>query len=91
MPSSPNITMRIEPHVLSRIDQAARILGKSRSAFMIELALKEAESILPNLDQTQFELESVDFNKVMSILEQTPDNTKLTKLLEQQGLPWGAS
>ena len=90
MATSP-ITMRIEPHVLNRIDQAARMSGKSRSAFMIELALEKAEAMLPDLDQTKFELSSVDYEQVMQLVEQEPDQSKLSRLLDTNGLPWASS
>lgn len=85
---SATVSMRINSQVLNRIDQSAKLLGKSRTQFMLDEALKRADEILPNLDQTQFELSAVDFAEVMRLLEQQPDAQKQQRLLRQDNLPW---
>ncbi len=82
------VSMRIAPQTLQRIDQSAKMLGKTRTQFLIDEALKRADELLPDLDQTQFELDSVDFGRVMELLERPPEPQKLQNLLRQEGLPW---
>lgn len=85
---SATVSMRINPQVLNRIDQSAKLLGKSRTQFMLDEALKRADELLPDPDQTQFELSAVDFAAVMRLLEQQPDAQKQQRLLRQDNLPW---
>lgn len=85
---SATVSMRINSQVLNRIDQSAKLLGKSRTQFMLDEALKRADELLPDLDQTQFELSAVDFAEAMRLLEQQPDAQKQQRLLRQDNLPW---
>lgn len=85
---STTVSMRVSSQVLNRIDQSAKMLGKSRTQFMLDEALKRADELLPDFDQTQFELSAVEFDAVMTILEQQPDPKKLQQLLRTDNLPW---
>ena len=40
------ITMRIKPSLLALIDEAAKVLGKTRSAFLLETAIAGANEVL---------------------------------------------
>lgn len=82
------ISLRVAPPTLRRIDQGAKLLGKTRTQFMLDEALKRTDELLPDLDQSQFELNSVDFATVMDLLEQPPAPQKLQRLLREDGLPW---
>lgn len=83
-----NITMRIEPAALKRIDQAARMSGKNRTQFMVDAALGKADSLLPDPDCLRIQLDGTAFQAVLDILEQPADEQALARLLTQNGLPW---
>ena len=51
-----SINLRIEPHTRQLIDDAAAIVGKTRTEFMIESARRDAIDVL--LDQRLFVLDS---------------------------------
>lgn len=88
MATSSNITMRIEASVLNRIDQAARMSGKNRTQFMVDEALRKADTLLPDPDQLRYALKRADFEEILTLLEQKPDAQKLARLLDHEGLPW---
>lgn len=68
------------------IDRAAEALGRSRSAFMLDTACREAQSIL--LDQRYFVLPEDDFKKFVAMLDAPPkDNPRLQRLLQTKA-PW---
>jgi uncharacterized protein (DUF1778 family) len=68
------------------IDQAAEALGRSRSDFMLDIACREAESVL--LDRRYFVLSEEAFRKFTAMLDKPPkDNPKLRRLLEARA-PW---
>lgn len=83
-----NITMRVDPLALKRIDQAARISGKNRTQFMVDEALRKADSLLPDPDCLRLELEDKAFKTVLDLLEQPVDGEGLKRLLDKSGLPW---
>jgi uncharacterized protein (DUF1778 family) len=67
-------------------DQAAEMLGKSRSDFMLETACREAEDVL--LDQCLFTLDAETFQKFQALLDAPPgENPKLRKLMAIKA-PW---
>jgi uncharacterized protein (DUF1778 family) len=83
-----NLTINIRVHQTQRdlIDHAAGILGKTRSDFMLEVACREAESIL--LDRRLFILDDIKFQQFMDALDAPPmQNEKLHKLLTTKA-PW---
>ena len=51
------INLRARPEQRDIIDQAAKLLGKNRSDFMLEAACDRAQSVL--LDQVFFQLSSL--------------------------------
>ena len=68
------------------IDRAAEALGRSRSDFMLDIACREAESVL--LDRRYFVLSDDAFRKFTAMLDKPPkDNPKLRRLLETKA-PW---
>ena len=80
------INMRVEPSQLALLTKAAAILHKGRSAFILEVACREAENVL--LDQRMFYLEEHDFNAFEAALDApVPDNARLKALLAEE-LPW---
>ncbi len=81
-----NINLRASRKQRLLIDQAAGVLGKSRSDFMLEAASREAESVL--LDYRYFALDEKEFAKFKAMLDAPPvSNLKLRRLLEEKS-PW---
>ena len=81
-----NINIRAKRTQRDLIDQAADLLGKTRSDFMLETACREAEDVL--LDQRVFTLDAETFKKFQAMLDAPPgDNPKLRKLMATKA-PW---
>jgi uncharacterized protein (DUF1778 family) len=77
-----SINLRIEGKTRQLIDDAAAILGKTRTEFMIECARKQAIDIL--CDQRLFALDPVRFNAFAAALESPPTaGPKLRALLKR--------
>jgi uncharacterized protein (DUF1778 family) len=74
------INIRASRQQRNLIDQAARILGKSRSEFMLDVAYREATNVL--LDQTVFFLDDEAFDQFQKMLDNPPPpSDALRKLL----------
>ncbi len=73
-PSSPDtkgsINLRIEAHTRQLIDEAAAILGKTRTEFMIDSARALAMDVL--LDQRLFMLDSDRYDAFIHALDNPP-------------------
>jgi len=81
-----NINIRAKRTQRDLIDQAADLLGKTRSDFMLETACREAEELL--LDQRVFNLDADRFKQFQTLLDAPPgDNPKLRKLMASKA-PW---
>jgi uncharacterized protein (DUF1778 family) len=81
-----NINIRVKRTQRDLIDQAAELLGKSRSDFMLETACREAEDVL--LDQCLFTLDAETFETFKALLDKPPsENPKLRKLMATPA-PW---
>lgn len=77
-----SINLRIESHTRQLIDDAAAILGKTRTEFMVESARRQAIDVL--LDQRLFELEADRYDAFMSALDNPPaPGPKLRSLLRR--------
>ncbi|MDK9724942.1 MAG: DUF1778 domain-containing protein [Sterolibacteriaceae bacterium MAG5] len=77
-----SINLRIEAATRRLIDDAAAILGKSRTEFMIESARRQAIDVL--LDQRLFALESERFDEFVRLLDNPPaPGPKLRSLLRR--------
>jgi len=77
-----SINLRIESHTRQLIDDAAAILGKTRTEFMIETARRRAIDLL--LDQQLFVLDSERYNAFMHALDNPPaPGPKLRSLLRR--------
>jgi len=80
------INMRVEPSQHALLTKAAAVLHKDRSAFILDVACREAENVL--LYQRLFYLEDDDFNLFEAALNAPlPDNEKLKALLAEAS-PW---
>ena len=74
------INLRALPEQRDLIDQAATLLGKNRSDFMLETACERAQAVL--LDQVFFTLEAGRFEQFMALLDAPPaPNPGLERLL----------
>jgi uncharacterized protein (DUF1778 family) len=77
-----SINLRIEANTRRLIDDAAAILGKTRTEFMIENARRQAIEVL--LDQRLFALGSERYDAFMQTLDNPPaSGPKLRSLLRR--------
>ncbi len=80
------INMRVEPSQHALLTKAAALLHKDRSAFILDVACREAENVL--LDQRLFYLNEEDFKAFeAALVAPMPDNAKLKRLLMEPS-PW---
>lgn len=80
------INLRVQASARDLIDQAAAALGKSRTEFMVEVARREAESVL--LDRCFFTLGKKSFADFAAALDQPPANNPRMRRLLQTAAPW---
>ena len=81
------INLRARPDQRDLIDQAAQMLGKNRSDFMLEAACDKAQSVL--LDQLFFKLDMEKFRQFSRLLDAPPArNLGLERLMAVKA-PWG--
>lgn len=90
--SEPNelhaVNLRVRSEIRSLIDQAARMVGRTRSDFMIEASRKAAEDAI--LDQTVISVDREKFDRFVVMLDRPPEaNEKLRKMLRALA-PWEA-
>ena len=80
------INLRAKPEQRELIDQAAAMLGKNRSDFMLEAACERAQSVL--LDQVFFKLDDRRFKAFIQQLDTPPaPNEGLERLMAVKA-PW---
>lgn len=80
------INLRARPEQREIIDQAAQLLGKNRSDFMLEAACDRAQSVL--LDQVFFRLDAAKFRQFVKLLDAPPvSNPGLERLMAVRP-PW---
>ena len=76
------INLRIATHTHQLIDDAAAILGKTRTEFMIDTARRQAINVL--LDQRLFALDTSHYDAFTHALDNPPaPRPKLRSLLRQ--------
>jgi uncharacterized protein (DUF1778 family) len=77
-----SINLRIEANTRQLIDNAAAILGKTRTEFMVEIARQQAIDVL--LDQRLFVLDSKRYDAFVRALDNPPaPGPKLRSLLRR--------
>lgn len=82
------INLRALPQQRDLIDQAATLLGKNRSDFMLEAACDKAQAVV--LDQVFFSLDEAKFKKFNAMLDApVKANAGLARLLAVKA-PWKA-
>ena len=80
------INVRIPAEQKAIIDNAARLLGKSRTAFILELAVRHAEDILA--EKTHFQLSPEQWDAFTTLLDApVHPNPALDRLLSTPA-PW---
>ena len=78
-----SINLRIETQTRRLIDEAAAVLGKTRTEFMIETARREAIDVL--LDRKLFALDERRFDAFVEVLDNSPaPGPKLRALLSRK-------
>lgn len=82
------INLRARPDQRDLIDQAAAVLGKNRSDFMLEAACERARAVV--LDQVFFSLDADRFRQFTDMLDApAAPNAGLQRLMGVQA-PWAA-
>ena len=80
------INLRALPEQRDLIDQAASLLGKNRSDFMLEAACERAQAVV--LDQVFFSLDAEKFRQFTAMLDAPPGpNLGLERLMAVKA-PW---
>lgn len=80
------INLRALPEQRDLIDQAASLLGKNRSDFMLEAACERARAVV--LDQVFFSLDSDRLKQFTALLDAPPEpNPGLERLMAVKA-PW---
>jgi uncharacterized protein (DUF1778 family) len=64
------------------IDQAAKLIGSTRSQFVLVAAAKEAKNVL--LEQTEISIDSIAFDWVLRWLDRPPSNAEIEGLKRLQ-------
>lgn len=84
-----SINLRAHTEQRDLIDQAARLMGKNRSDFMLEAACEKAQGVM--LDQVYFSLDEKSFQRFHDLLDASPSaNPALDRLLATQA-PWDSA
>ncbi|MDA1079869.1 MAG: DUF1778 domain-containing protein [bacterium] len=83
---STHINIRIAPAQRDLIDQAARVRGKTRSEFILDVAARAAESAL--LDQQLFLLDDTNWEAFTAILDAPVRQPKTLQTLLATPAPW---
>ena len=81
------INLRALPEQRKLIDQAAQLLGKNRSDFMLEAACDRAQAVL--LDQVFFSLGTDKFRAFTKLLDAPPAHNPGLERLMAVKAPWG--
>jgi uncharacterized protein (DUF1778 family) len=82
-----SINLRIETHTRQLIDDAAAVLGKTRTEFMIDSARALAIDVL--LDQRLFELDSSRYEAFLHALDNPPPPGPRLRALLRRVPAWG--
>lgn len=82
------INLRALPEQRDLIDQAAKLLGKSRSDFMLEAACERAQAVV--LDQVFFRLDEQRFQQFTALLDAPSVLNPGLERLKQVKAPWRA-
>jgi uncharacterized protein (DUF1778 family) len=81
------INLRARPEQRDLIDQAAKLLGKNRSDFMLEAACDKARAVM--LDQVFFRMDAEKFRQFNRLLDAPPARNPGLERLMAVRPPWG--
>lgn len=85
MPQTETISLRMSAEQKGVIDIAAKALGRSRTAFIVESAVDRARNML--LDKRDFVLSPKKWDEFLAVLDQPVDNVAMRKTMETTP-PW---
>jgi uncharacterized protein (DUF1778 family) len=80
------INIRASRQQRELIDQAARVLGKSRSEFMLETLCRHAENVL--IDRTFFQLDDDTYARFSAMLDAPAAPSDALRDLLRREAPW---
>ena len=83
------INLRALPQQRNLIDQAAQLLGKNRSDFMLEAACDKAQTVL--LDQVFFSLDDEKFRHFNALLDGPLESNPGLERLMSVKAPWAGA
>ncbi|MCI1730481.1 MAG: DUF1778 domain-containing protein [Chiayiivirga sp.] len=83
------INLRALPEQRDLIDQAAELLGKNRSDFMLEASCERAQAVL--LDQVFFRLDARKFRQFAAMLDAPPTTNPGLERLMAVKAPWDSN
>lgn len=83
------INLRAMPWQKDLIDQAAKLLGKNRSDFMLEASCEQARNVLT--DQVLFDLEPEKFRQFVALLDAPRKSNPGLERLMAMVPPWEES
>lgn len=86
MSKSAPINMRVEPSQHALLTKAAALLHKDRSAFILDVACREAQNVL--LDQRLFQLNEQDLVVFEQALTAPITENAALKALLKEPSPW---
>jgi uncharacterized protein (DUF1778 family) len=81
-----NINIRVAPAQRDLIDRAARVKGKTRSEFILDVVAREAENTL--LDQQLFLLDETQWETFTAILDAPVRHHEALRSLMTTPAPW---
>lgn len=85
-----NINIRVPKRTRTLIDKAAKVLGRNRSEFVLDVAQERAKEVL--LDRAHFELSESEYRRFVEILDKPvpkASSEALRRLLARKA-PWEA-
>ena len=80
------VNLRMPLAIRDLIDNAAEVLGKTRTAFIIESSRKHAIDVL--LDQRLFTLAEEQYDAFVRVLDEPPASNEKLKRLMSSKAPW---
>lgn len=85
-PVSNTISMRVPPNKLDVIDCAAKLVGKTRTEFVVEAAFRAAEGVL--LDKRVFYLDDASHKRFLEMLDEPVSDIDRLRVLMAGKAPW---
>ena len=85
-PVSNTIIMRVPPNKRDVIDRAAKLVGKTRTEFVVEAAFRAAESVL--LNERVFYLDDASHKRLLEMLDEPIGDIDQLRTLMAGKAPW---